>query len=99
MEKEQSKQNLNCNLPLTEYGHHHIVPEDLDRASGNEVDSAENVPTVDQSVTRWSVGVLESHCQSPQTAFAGTSESFAVLEQGPVQVEADVTLQTLRKPL
>lgn len=54
---------------------------------------------MDQSVSRRSMGGLESHGQSPQAAFVGTPKGLAVLEQAAVQMEADVSLQTLRETL
>lgn len=84
-------------MKLTQYGHHHIIPEDFYRAPGNEVEGGENIPTVDKSVTRWSVGGLESDGQSPQAAFVGATKGFAVLQQTAIQVKADVRLETLRK--
>lgn len=40
---------------------------------------------------------LELHRQGPQAALAGSSEGLAVLEQGAVEVEADVRLQAVRE--
>lgn len=89
----------NASSKLTQYGHHHVVPEDLYRPSGNEVEGCEDVPAVDQSVPWGSVGRFEAHGQSSQAAFVGASKSFAVLQQTAVEMEADVGLQTLRKTL
>lgn len=94
-----SKCGLHHGLKLTQYGHHHVVLKNLYRASGNKVESGEYIATVDQSVTWRCVGGLESHGQSPQTAFVGTSKGFAVLQQGAVQMEADVSLQALGETL
>lgn len=86
-------------LQLTQYGHHHIVPEDLDGASGDEVKGGENVPAVDQGVTGRGVGGFEAHGESSQAAFVGASKSFAVLQQSAVQMQANVSLQAFREAL
>lgn len=52
---------------------------------------------MDQRVTRGCVGGLELHGQRPQAALRGAFESFTVLQQRPVQMEADVCLETLRE--
>lgn len=99
---EQTHENdksTETDLSLTKYGHHHIVPEDLNGAPGNEIEGSENVPAVDQSVTRRGVGGLEVHGESSQAAFAGASKRFAVLQQATVQMEANVSLQTLGETL
>ena len=41
------------------------------------------------------MGGLEAHGQRPQTALGGPLEGPAVLQQVLVQVEADVSLETL----
>ena len=84
---------------LTQYGHHHIVPKDLDGATGDEVEGGEHVPTMHQGVTGWGVGGLEAHGQRPQAALVGPAERLAVLQQCAVQVQTDVRLQALWKPL
>lgn len=86
-------------LPLTQYGHHHVVPQDLDGASGNEVKGSEDVPAVDQSVTGRGVGGFEAHGEGSQATFVGATESFAVLQQRAVQMQANVSLQTFREAL
>lgn len=50
---------------------------------------------MDQSVTRRSMGSLELHGQGPEAAFGGALKSLTVLQQSPVQMEADVCLKTL----
>ena len=52
---------------------------------------------MDQGVARRGVGGLEAYSQRTQTPFVGSPERLAVLEQGAVQVQADVRLQTLWK--
>lgn len=54
---------------------------------------------MDQGVTRRGVGGLEAHGQRPQAALVGASKRLAVLQQAAVQMEADVSLQTLRETL
>ena len=41
---------------------------------------------------------LKLHGQCTQAALGGTCEGLAVLQQGPVQVQTDVSLQTLWEP-
>lgn len=84
---------------LTQYSHHHVLPEDLYGAPGDEVEGGEHVPAVHQGVSRGGVGGLEAHGQRPQAALVCPAESLAVLQQGAVQVEADVSLQTLWETL
>lgn len=86
-------------MQLTQYGHHHIIPEDLDGASRNKVKGSENVTAVDQSVPGRSVGGFEAHGESSQAAFVGSSKGLAVLQQAAVQMQANVSLQTLREAL
>lgn len=52
-----------------------------------------------QGVSRRCMGRLELHGQGTQAAFAGSSESLAVLQQCAVEVEADVCLQAVREAL
>lgn len=86
-------------MQLTQYGHHHFIPEDLDGASRNKVKGIENVAAVDQSVPRRGVGGFEAHGESAQAAFVGAPKSPAVLQQAAVQMQANVSLQTLREAL
>ena len=41
------------------------------------------------------MGCFELHGQGPQATFGRSSEGFAVLEQGSVEVEAYVSLQAV----
>lgn len=43
------------------------------------------------------MGGFEAHGQGPQAAFGGSLERFAAVEKVPVEVEADICLQALRK--
>lgn len=52
-----------------------------------------------QGVSGRRVGRLELHGQGSQAAFAGPSESLAVLQQRAVEVEADVCLQAVGEAL
>lgn len=52
---------------------------------------------MDQRVTWGCVGGLELHGQRPEAAFGGAFKSLAVLQQCPVQMEADICLETLRE--
>ena len=54
---------------------------------------------MDQGVSGRSVGGLEAHGEGSQAALGGALEGLAVLQQSPVEVEADVSLQTLREAL
>lgn len=84
---------------LTQDGHHHVIFEDLNRATGDKVEHGEHVSAVDQSVSGGCVGRLEPHGQGPQAAFSGPSEGLTALEQVLVEVEADICLQALRESL
>ncbi len=50
---------------------------------------------MDQSITRGCVGGLEFHGQRPEAALGGAFKSLTVLQQRPVQMEADICLETL----
>lgn len=50
---------------------------------------------MDQRVPRGCVGGLELHGQGPQAALRGALKSFTVLQQRPVQMKADICLETL----
>lgn len=50
---------------------------------------------MDQRISRGRVGGFELHGQRPQAALRGAFESFTVLQQSPVQMQADICLQTL----
>lgn len=52
---------------------------------------------MDQRVSGGCVGGFELHGQRPQAALRGAFKSFTVLQQSPVQMQADVCLETLRE--
>lgn len=82
---------------FTQDGYHYVIFQDLNRAAGQKVESSEHVAAVNQSVSGGSVCGFEVHGQGPQAAFGGSLEGFAVLQQVPVEVKADIRLQALRK--
>lgn len=79
----------------TQDGHHHVSSQNLYGSPGYEVEGGEDVPGVDQRVTRGCVGGLELHGQRPEAALSGAFKSLTVLQQRPVQMEADIRLETL----
>lgn len=52
-----------------------------------------------QRVSRGSVCGFKAHGQTSQTAFTRPAERFTVLQQSAVQVQTDISLQTLRETL
>ena len=50
---------------------------------------------MDQCVTRGCVGGLELHGQRPEASLGGAFKSLTVLQQRPVQMEANIRLETL----
>lgn len=84
-------------LVFTQDGYHNVVLQDLNGATGQEVQSGEHVPAVDQSVSRRGVSGSEAHGQRPQAAFGGPLESFAGVQKISVEVKADIRLQALRE--
>lgn len=50
---------------------------------------------MDQRITRGRVSRLKLHGQCSEAALGGAFKSLTVLQQGPVQMEADVRLKTL----
>lgn len=52
---------------------------------------------MDQRVTRGCMGSLELHGQCPEAALGGAFKSLTVLQQRPVQMEADIRLEALRE--
>lgn len=82
---------------FTQDCHHNVIFQDLNRTAGHEVESGDHIATVDQSVSRRCVSALKTHGQGSQTAFGGSLESFAVVQQIFVEVKADICLQALRK--
>lgn len=77
---------LQTEKKITQDGHHHVPPQNLDGSARDEVEGCEHITCVDQCVARWSVGGLEFHGQGSQAAFGGAFKSFAVLEECAVQV-------------
>lgn len=83
----------------TQDGDHHVSSQYLNGSPGYEVDGGQHVTSVDQCVPGGSVGGLELHGQGPEAALGGAFEGLAILQQRPVEVEADVGLETLREAL
>lgn len=84
---------------LTQDGHHDVVFEDLNGATGDKVEHGQHVSAVDESVSGGCVGGLEPHGQGPQAAFSGSSKGLAAVEQVLVEVKADICLQALWEAL
>lgn len=76
----------------TQDGHHHIPSQDLYGATGKEVEGWDNVTSMDQGVAWRGMGGLKPHGQGPQAALSGAFEGLTVLQQGAVEVQADISL-------
>lgn len=83
------------NQVFTQDGYHHVSSQYLYGPPRYKVEGSEDVPGVDQRVTRGCVGGFELHGQRPEAALGGAFKSLAVLQQCPVQMEADICLETL----
>lgn len=81
----------------TQDGYDYVSSQYFYRSPGYEVEGSEYVSGMDQRVTRGCVGGLELHGQRPEAALRGAFKSLTVLQQGPVQMEADIGLETLRE--
>lgn len=81
----------------TQDGHHHVSSQYLYGSPGYEVEGCKDISSMDQRVTGRRVGGLELHGQSPEAALGGAFKSLTVLQQRPVQMEADICLETLRE--
>ena len=46
---------------ITEYGYHHVVPDHLDGAAGDEEEGVQDVSVMDQDVSGGSVDSFEPH--------------------------------------
>lgn len=80
---------------FTQDGYHHVSSQYLYGSPGYKVEGSEDVSGMDQCVTRRCVGGLELHGQRPEAALGGAFKSLAVLQQRPVQMKADICLETL----
>lgn len=80
---------------FTQDGYHHVSSQYLYGSPGYKVEGSEDVPGVDQCVTWGCVGGLELHGQRPEATLGGAFKSLTVLQQCPVQMEADICLETL----
>lgn len=81
----------------TQDGHYYVSSQYFYRSPGYEVEGGEDISSMDQCVTRGCVGGLELHGECPEAALRGAFKSLTVLQQGPVQMEADIGLETLRE--
>lgn len=88
---------LRFNINLTEYGQHNVIFRHLNGTTGDEVEGSEYVAMVIEGVSRWGVGGFEAHGESSQTRFIRPTEHFTVLQQSTIQMQANVSLQTLWK--
>lgn len=57
----------------------------------------DHVAAVIEDVSRWRVGGFEAHGESSQTRFTRPAEHLTVLQQTTIQMQANISLQTLRK--
>lgn len=80
---------------FTQDGYHHVASQYFNRSTGYEVQGSEHISCMDQRVSRGCVSSFELHGQCPQAAFRGPFKSFTVLEQSPVQMKANICLETL----
>lgn len=93
--KEQQQEISATVCVFTQNGHDDVVLQDLDGTPRQEVEGRDDVAAVHQRVTGRRVCGSEVHGQGPQAAFGGSLERFAVVENVPVEVEADICLQAL----
>lgn len=82
----------------TQDGYHHVSSQYLYGSPGYKVEGGKDISSVDQCVTRGCVGGLKLHGQRPEAALGGAFKSLTVLQQRPVQMEADIRLKTLWEP-
>lgn len=64
---------------FTQDSYHNVLFQYLNGTTGQEVESRENISTVNQSVSGRCMSGLEAHGQGPQASFCGSLESFAVV--------------------
>lgn len=88
---------LRCNINLTQYGQHSVMLRHLNGTPGDEVESFEHVSVMIECVSRWGVGGFEVHGESSQTRFTCPTKRFTALQQTTIQMQANVSLQTLWK--
>ena len=88
-----------CRCGLTKDGHHNVIFEDFDGTTGHKVECCEHIPTVDKCVSRRSMGSFEPHGQGPEAALGGSTKCLTILEEALVEVEANISLQTLWETL
>lgn len=84
-------------MNITQDGYHHVSSQYLYGSPGYEVEGGQDIASVDQRITRGCVGSLELHGQRSEAALGGAFKSLAVLQQRPVKMEADISLETLRE--
>lgn len=84
-------------MNITQDGYHHVSSQYLYGSPGYEVEGGQDIASVDQRITRGCVGSLELHGQRSEAALRGAFKSLAVLQQRPVKMEADISLETLRE--
>lgn len=65
----------------TEYSNHHVIPDHLDGATGDEEKGVQDISVMNQGVSGRSVHRFEPHGQRPQAGLAAPVEGLAVLEQ------------------
>lgn len=88
---------LRFNFNLTQDGQHNVMLRHLNGTAGDEVESFDHVAVVIEGVSRWRVGGFEAHSESSHTCFTRPVEHLTVLQQTTIQMQANISLQTLRK--
>jgi len=84
-------------MNLTQYGQHSVMSRHLNGAPGDEVQSSEHVALMIEGVSGWRVGGFEAHGESSQARFTCPTKRFTALQQSTIQMQANVSLQTLWK--
>lgn len=74
----------------TEYGDDLVVLDDFQGARDHEAESVDALPNVEDEVAGGAVSGLKLHGQGAQAAVAGQAEGRVVVEDLPVEVDADV---------
>ncbi len=83
------------NVAFAQNGHHLVVLDDLERATGDEAQEVETLAAVVDDVAGRTVNGGEVHGQCPQTAVAGQAECWMFVEDFSIEVNADVGLHVL----
>ncbi len=88
---------LRFKFNLTQDGQHNVMLRHLNGTAGDEVESFDHVAVVIEGVSRWRVGGFEAHGEISQTCFTRPTEHRTVLQKITIQMQANISLQALRK--